>query len=942
MMKKYIRYFAAALAICTILITMIPVLSPPAQAFVAVTPDNVFPPDNSTEIGLNIELWASGFNSTGLGDLLMEEQWQIATNTAFTPLTYDSGIQWTVESLNPAARQHKVPAGILKPDTTYYWHVRYQNLTGWTPWSSTTSFTTIAVYPPCQPTNIVPADKATDVWVVSPVLLASDFAAINSPDTQKAAHWQVTASKGDYTSSIFDSGIDGSNLTSIDIPTGCLSLGTTYYWRVRYQDYYDNWSLWSKETSFTTINSGPPSRPVNLSPINNTTEQDMINTVLLTNEFVSPYGGATQSAAQWQITTVRGDYNSPIFDSGIDSRNLGFMLVPASILKPNTVYYWHVRQMDSLGRWSMWSIETSFQTIALNPPKTPANIMPLNNTVDISQTPTLQSNPFTSLNGGTLQAAARWQIYVSPGSYANPVYDSGVDATALTSLSVPEKTLKFGTKYYWHVKYMDNNGNWSDWSAETSFTTTVMPPNAPTNSSPAGDDAKATQMTPTLAASAFNSDSAGNFLSAQWQITVTAGNYSNPLLDTKTSSISLAIPSGKLSYSTTYYWHVRYQDTASNWSVYSPETSFTTLPKPPVTPSNVSPADGMQLTVINPTLTASPFASDTSTQAKAQWQITTVKGDYLKPVIDITDSVNKNTEPVTTGRLNYGVKYYWHVRYQDATGLWSTFSAETSFTTPARPPLTPTNISPADGSIGLSVTPTLNASAFAVDSTSKAVQQASQWQISNTPGDYSSPVIDSTVAAADKTGFTVPAAKLEYGVSYYWHVRYQDSYGGWSNYSDETVFTTSAQLPATPTGISPVSGAQASLTPVLSASAFSSGAATTQKAAQWQISSVKGNYSNPVFDSGIDLTNKVGIVVPAAKLSGGVTYYWHVRYQDAGGTWSDYSAESSFITAVPSVTTTNASENKNNVPLLPIILGVGVVVIGSGALIFIRRRRSGG
>ena len=36
------------------------------------------------------------------------------------------------------------------------------------------------------------------------------------------------------------------------------------------------------------------------------------------------------------------------------------------------------------------------------------------------------------------------------------------------------------------------------------------------------------------------------------------------------------VPSGRLRSSTTYYWHVRYQDNCGTWSSYSNETSFTT------------------------------------------------------------------------------------------------------------------------------------------------------------------------------------------------------------------------------------------------------------------------------------------------------------------------------------------------------------------------------
>jgi PKD repeat protein len=54
---------------------------------------------------------------------------------------------------------------------------------------------------------------------------------------------------------VYDSGADTTNNTSITIPTGILSYDTTYYWHVRYQDSYDNWSDYSLEASFATVRS---------------------------------------------------------------------------------------------------------------------------------------------------------------------------------------------------------------------------------------------------------------------------------------------------------------------------------------------------------------------------------------------------------------------------------------------------------------------------------------------------------------------------------------------------------------------------------------------------------------------------------------------------------------------------------------------------------------
>jgi len=106
--------------------------------------------------------------------------------------------------------------------------------------------------PPSQPSNVSPSNGATGVSL-TPVLQSSDFSDPDVGDTHAASQWQITTAPGDYTSPVWDSGTDTSNLTSIVVPSGMLNTNTTYYWHVRHQDNPGAWSDWSTETSFATI-----------------------------------------------------------------------------------------------------------------------------------------------------------------------------------------------------------------------------------------------------------------------------------------------------------------------------------------------------------------------------------------------------------------------------------------------------------------------------------------------------------------------------------------------------------------------------------------------------------------------------------------------------------------------------------------------------------------
>jgi PKD repeat protein len=104
--------------------------------------------------------------------------------------------------------------------------------------------------PPNTPVNASPPNGAT--WIsLTPDLEASAFSHPDN-DIHIASRWQITTTPGDYSIPAFDSGTDSSNLTSIVIPGGILDYGTTYYWRVSYQDSRSVWSEWSEETRFLT------------------------------------------------------------------------------------------------------------------------------------------------------------------------------------------------------------------------------------------------------------------------------------------------------------------------------------------------------------------------------------------------------------------------------------------------------------------------------------------------------------------------------------------------------------------------------------------------------------------------------------------------------------------------------------------------------------------
>ena len=309
-------------------------------------------------------------------------------------------------------------------------------------------------------------------------------------------------------------------------------------------------------------------------------------------------------------------------------------------------------------------------------------------------------------------------------------------------------------------------------------------PNQPGNVLPS-DAASGQSLTPTLEASDFSDPDAGDTHGAsQWQIRISSGDHSSPVFDSQTDTANLLdilVPSGKLSYSTTYCWHVRHQDNHGDWSDWSAEWSFTTVSAPLAGFSSDRTA-----VVVGQTVTFTNSSAGGVAPLTYQWDFN-------------NDSIWDSTE--TNPSHIYGSAGIYTVVLKVTDDATNTATAsKTDYITvnqpPNQPPNQPGNTLPVDAASGQSLTPTLGSSDFS-DVDAGDTHGASQWQIRTSTGDYSSPVFDSQADTADLLSILVPVDRLGYSTTYYWHVRHQDNHGDWSDWSVETSFSTAA-APSTP------------------------------------------------------------------------------------------------------------------------------------------------
>ncbi len=656
------------------------------------------------------------------------------------------------------------PPGDMSYITDYYWKIIASDNHGASASGPVWDFTTMASganNPPNQPSNTSPSNGATGVSM-TPTLQSSAFSDPDGSDTHSASQWQITTTSGNYTSPVFDSGTDASNLTQRTIPGGTLSNGTLYYWHVRHRDNNGAWSLWSTETSFTTINQ-PPNTPSSPTPANGFNGYPIDSDLSWTGG--DPDAGDTVTYDVYfgtnptPTTLVSNDQSAVIYDPGT--------------MLADTHYYWKIVATDNHGASTsgpVWDFTTANRA-----PNTPSNPSPADDATGVS------INADLSWTGGDPDAGdtVTYNIYFGPDP-SPPLVITDVAGT-----TYDPGTLSYNTHYYWKIVASDNHG------ASTSgpvwdFTTVSQAPNTPSNTSP-GDGATDVSVTPTLQSSAFSDPDAGDTHAAsQWQVTTTSGDYSNPVFDsgTDTSNLTQITLSSALNGNTTHWWHVRHQDNNGTWSDWSTQTPFTTENRAPNTPSNPSPADDATDVSVNADLSwtgGDPDAGDTVTY-------NIYFGPDPSPPLVITDVAGTTYDP---GTLSYNTHYYWKIEASDNHGA-STSGPVWDFTTSATPntaPNTPSNTSPSDDATGVSVTPTLQSSAFS-DSDAGDTHTASQWRITTTSGNYSSPIYDSGTDTSNLTQIAIPSGTLSDNTRYYWQVRHQDNHSEWSDWSTETSFTT--------------------------------------------------------------------------------------------------------------------------------------------------------
>ncbi|GMR19002.1 MAG: hypothetical protein BMS9Abin34_126 [Patescibacteria group bacterium] len=327
------------------------------------------------------------------------------------------------------------------------------------------------------PSNAAPADPSS---LGSSSLVNGSFGADNTPalsftlsdpDSGDQVKYQVQIDDNsdfsspavDYTSALAAQGpasftvgqAEGSGTYTLGSAGQTLADGS-YYWRVKTMDNS------AAASTFSTANAGSvafqvdataPGDPGNLgSPSHTVSAWSPDNTIDLSWLTASDGAGAGVDGYSYLWDT-----NASTLPDAVKDAEETLTSFTSSALLDGDALYFHIRTVDNVGNWSSTAVHLGpfwiddaapIDPTALISPSHTVSTWSLDNTIDLSWL------AGTDVTSGVDGYSYLWDTFA--GTTPDAVKDAEETLTSLTSLALAD-----GSSYYFHIRTLDNAGNWT-------------------------------------------------------------------------------------------------------------------------------------------------------------------------------------------------------------------------------------------------------------------------------------------------------------------------------------------------------------------------------------------------------------------------------------------------------------------------------------------------
>ncbi len=432
------------------------------------------------------------------------------------------------------------------------------------------------------------------------------------------------------------------NYSSVTVKSSSTVAGIfedNYYWRIRAQDNAGNYSLWSS-TWIIKIDTTSAGIPLLVSPADDTWNAQAA---------VFDWSGVTDalSGLKNYELNLSTDINFGIVNfSSVTAKSSATL----SGLEEN-VYYWRVRSQDNVDNYSDWS---ATRTIKIDdfPPPVPALINPLDDTWGGTDMVFDWGGVIDGLSG-----LKDYELNLSTDINFGIVNYSSV--TAKSSAAVAGIT---EDNYYWRVRSRDNLDNYSSWCSTWSIKIDTVSAGVPVLISP-GNDTWSADVTVFDWGGVIDSLSGLKDYELNLSTDINFGivNYSS--ITVKSSSTVTGIAEDS------YYWRVRTQDNAENYSTWSSTWIVKLDTTSAGVPVQAAPADDVYLSSTTLVFDWGGVADSLSGLKDYELNLST---DINFGIINYSSVTVKSSSTLTGVTED---NYYWRLRTQDNAENYSTWSS---------------------------------------------------------------------------------------------------------------------------------------------------------------------------------------------------------------------------------------------------------------------------
>ena len=653
------------------------------------------------------------------------------------------------------------------------------------------------------------------------------------------------------------------------------------------------------------------------------------------------------------------------------ARSSDFSYAGTALTENGVTYYWRIRFWDNNGAVSNWSTTANFtmntSNVAPDAPSVPYAEGVTNPATVTDLTPEF-SAVFTDSN--TPDTGAYYEIEVNTNNTftGTVMWDTTQTATGPITNGARSSDFSYagtaltrdGTTYYWRIKFWDNNGAVSNWSATQQFTMdTNVAPNAPTSplAETATNPVKVSDITPEF--SAIFTDNNATDTGTYYEIEVNTNNTftgtvmwdtgqtaTGPITNNTRSSDYIYAGTALTLDGVTYYWRIRFWDdstTVSDWST-TQQFTMSGIPNNPTSLLTEGATDPTGVTDTTPEFSA--IYSDPNADNGTSYEIEVNTHNTFTGTV-MWDTAQTATGPITnntrssdfsyagTALTRDGTTYYWRIRFWDIDGVsgWSSTAQFTMATNTApNAPSSPLIETVTNPDNVVDITPEFSA----IFSDSNAIDVAPYYEIEvNTNDTFTGTVMwDSNKTSITPITNGARSSDIPYagtaltfnGTIYYWRIRFWDDTDAVSNWSTTAQFKMSG-APNAPTSL--LTEGEATPTWVTDYtpefSAIYSDTNTGDTAVYYE---VDVNTNNTFTGTVMWASAKTAIAAIAngarstdityagsTLTKNGATYYWRIRFWDAADNVSDWSSTSQFTMAdnlAPNAPTLMYTEGVNN------------------------------